>query len=150
MPHSPTRNRAFSRIKPAFGPLIDRDHFGGRNAFNIQRDYQKGQPAANIRTRGRLLELELAVPGYRKEEIEILVQDDLLKIRGEKNNKGKTESSQYILEEFDLETFERCFRLADGVGHEKITATLRNGILRLLFVDVPEAEERAFQKITVG
>ena len=140
------KNHAFDRMGEEYAKLIDPDHFLGRSAFDIP--YKK-VPPVNILKEGKLFEMEVMVPGFRKDELEITVKDDILTIRGEKSLAKQEKKDQYILEEFDLDTFERKFKLANSVGHEKITAKYENGILRLTFVDVPKAEEKAYKKVVV-
>jgi len=143
-----TRNHAFERMGEVYARLIDPDHFLGRSAFDIK--YPKDVPPANIIHKDdKIFELQLAVPGFAKDEIEILVKEGVLTVRGEKSKSEQIEKSQYILEEFDFQSFERNFRLADSVAKENIDAEYKNGILKLTFVDVPEEEERTYRKVKV-
>lgn len=129
-----------------YAKLIDRDHFLGRSAFDIP--YKK-MPPVNIIQDGKLYEMEVLVPGFTKEELEVTVKDDILAIRGEKSESKGGKNDKYILEEFDFDTFERKFKLANAIGHEKITAKYENGVLRLTFTDVPKEQEKAYKKVAV-
>ena len=144
----PRINRAFDRMGETWARKIDPNHFLGRSAFDIP--WRAGEvPAANIKKNGKVFELELAVPGFEKDEIDIVVKDDILVIRGEKSTSDTGTQSDYILEEFDFSSFERSFKLASTISHEKITARLERGILRVTFTDVPKEEEKAYQKVKV-
>lgn len=123
-----------------------RPNFLGRNDFDLR--WLKKYPPVNIKKENSLFELEVAIPGYSKEEIEISVKNNLLIIRGAKK-KNELHESEYVIKEFDNDTFERVFQLAKEIGHEKITATYKNGILRLTFIDVPGEEEVAYKKVAV-
>ncbi|MCB0581051.1 MAG: Hsp20/alpha crystallin family protein [Phaeodactylibacter sp.] len=140
------RNRAFDRMGEEYARLIDPNHFLGRSAFDIP---YRNVPPVNILRNGALFEMEVMVPGFTREELEITVKDDILTIRGEKSATKGDKKDNYILEEFDFDSFERKFRLANAIGHEKITARYDNGILRLTFVDVPKEEEKAYKKVAV-
>lgn len=144
------RNRAFDRMGERFGSLIDPNHFGGRSAFDI-KGKKREQPAANLIKKEHLFELQLAIPGYKKEELEIELRDDVLIVRGERNSSPTRMEKEgtFIIEEFDFDSFERSFRLSPDIAHEKIEATYDKGILHITFEDVPEEEERAFQKVRV-
>ncbi len=144
----PHINRAFDRMGETWAHKIDPEHFLGRSAFDLP--WKKPKPAANIKKEGTFFELELAVPGFKKEEIEISVKNDLLTICGKKSKSDAVFESEYILEEFDFDSFERCFKLSPTISHEKITAKLENGVLRLTFTDVPKEQERAYQKVKVS
>lgn len=145
------RNRAFDRMGERYAPIIDPDHFLGRSAFDIERP--RNFPKANIKQKGEngeIFELELAVPGFSKEEIEIQMNDDLLTIRGNKSKSVEVkEADEFLMEEFAIDSFERKFRVAASIAHEKITARYENGILRLTFIDVPKEEEKLFQTVEV-
>ena len=144
------RNRAFDRMGEGFAPLIDPEHFLGRSAFDIPRREDKYCPAANLKQEGELYVLELAVPGFDREEIEITVENDILAVRGEKSKSEKIgKGAGFILEEFGYDSFERMFKLAPSIAHEKITARYENGILRLTFTDVPKEEEKTYQTVKV-
>ena len=105
-------------------------------------------PRVNIKKHGLIFEMEIAMPGFKKEEILITVQDDILTIKGERQVEEKIDS-EYILKELDTDSVERKFKLAGGIGHEKIDTKFVNGLLKLTFTDVPVEEERAFKEVKV-
>lgn len=141
-------NRTFDRMGERYAHVIDPYHFLGRSS--LEWPHKKNfVPPINLRKSDQLFVLEIAVPGFTKEEIEITVNDDILKIRGEKVQKEASPDKELILEEFNYDAFERSFKLAKGLGHEKINARLESGILSLEFIDVPETEEKMYQKVTV-
>ncbi len=143
------RNRAFDRMGEHFAHLIDPYHFLGRSAFDVPYESEKRIPAANIRQDDTLFVLELAIPGFRKEEIEIVVKDNILTVRGEKSKSEVATEPSYILEEFNFRSFERSFRLSPQIGQEKVTARYEDGILKIMFTDVPKEEERSYRKVNV-
>jgi HSP20 family protein len=128
-------------------PWINRPHFLGKNALEVR--WNKGKPAANIKKEGALFELEIAIPGFSKEEISITVKDDILTVKAEKEHLTEEETSEYILREFEADKMERQFRLAEGLGKEGIRAHLEHGILKLTFVDVPVEKERPAKLIDI-
>lgn len=106
-------------------------------------------PAVNIKREGHLFELEIAMPGFAKEEIKIIIENDILSVRGKKEHLEKKETSEYILQEFESGLLERKFRLAEGLGREDIEAKYENGILKLVFTDVPPEEEKDARSIEI-
>lgn len=143
------KNRAFDRMGERYAPFIDPDHFLGRSAFDIHRKKEEKIPPVNIRHDGKIFDLELAVPGFKKDEIHITVKDAILTIRGEKSKKESAAKSKYIIEEFEFDSFKRSFRLVSEVACEKINAKYKNGILTLTFIDVPVEEEKSYQEVEV-
>jgi HSP20 family protein len=142
------KNHAFDRMGERFGPLIDPDHFMGQSAFDIKRNYDG--PPVNIKKTGKLFELDVAVPGYKKDELQILLEGGYLIIRGQKEIQSEHKDEDYILEEFDFTSFERTFLLNEHIAKEKVNAHYEDGILHIEIEDVPEEEERAFQTVPIA
>jgi len=126
---------------------VTRPHFLGRNDHDLR--WRKKHPPINLKKDESLFELEIAVPGFTKEHIEVSVKDNLLIIKGDKAL-NDAHDSDFVIKEFDTNTFERVFQLANDIGHEKITATCKDGILTLTFIDVPKDEEEAYKKVEVN
>jgi len=146
MLRAPIQNRAFDRMGERYARLIDPNHFLGRSAFDVK--YPK-VPPVNIIKNGKLFEMEVMVPGFKKGELDVFVDDGVLTIKGEKSLSHHDREGTFVLEEFDFDSFERKFKLASSIAREKISAQYQNGILRLTFVDVPEAEETDSQTVEV-
>ncbi|MFM8449985.1 MAG: Hsp20/alpha crystallin family protein [Haliscomenobacter sp.] len=142
------RNHAFERMG-VFGHLIDGDHFLGRSAFEYPRK-NDGFPKTNLLKKGPLFEMQIAVPGYAKEEIEIFLEDDVLRVRGKKNETPAFTEPEYILEEFDFSSFERCFKLNQRIAREQVDAHFENGVLTLIFQDIPLEKERTHIRVPVA
>jgi HSP20 family protein len=95
-------------------------------------------PAANIVESNDNFEIQLAAPGYNKEDFKIQLQQNLLKISSDKDEKEQKENLKYTKREFDFGNWERVFTLPSTVMHENIEAHYENGILNLL---IPKKEE---------
>lgn len=142
-------NRAFDRMGERYSRLIDPYHFLGKSSFDIPWK-SENLPAANIRVEDEIFHLELMVPGFKKEEITITLCDGILTVKGEKKEKEAKKSEGYILEEFRLDAFERCFRLDPSIAKEMITADYTDGLLTLTFIDVPKEEEKDRREVLVA
>ena len=148
MLRAPIQNRAFDRMGERWARLIDPHHFMGRSSFDIHA--KKGLPPVNIIKDGKLFEMEIMVPGFKKGELDVSVDSGILTVKGEKDVSHEDRDGVFVLEEFDFSTFERKFKLSDNIAREKISARYENGILRLTFVDVPEEEETDRQTVEVN
>lgn len=142
-------NRAFDRMGEYFAPLIDRDHFLGHSAFDVPCK-DASLPPANVVRKSGFFELRIAMPGFAKEEIEVVVEGDILKVRGEKNEAGTNLNEEFILEEFDFQAFERCFKLSPQAARQGIDAKYENGILTLVFRDGSMLKKKTHAKIQVA
>jgi molecular chaperone IbpA len=85
-------------------------------------------------------EITLAIAGFTESDIEILVENSMLKISGKSTVLGHDEEQSevtYIYKGIAERNFSRTFRLAEHV--EVKSATLKDGILRIvLYREVPE------------
>lgn len=77
--------------------------------------------------------VEMNIPGMKKEEIVIEVKDNnLLKISGSKKSSSKTQSAHFYQQEIKSGNFERSFRLPVKVDENHITASIKDGVLRVV------------------
>lgn len=96
-----------------------------------------GYPAYNIETTDEnRYAITLAVAGFTRDEIDIQVENDILKIQGRKDT--NEDKDQYLYQGFSVRPFERSFNLAEHV--EVTGADLNNGLLTIkLMKEIPEA-----------
>ncbi len=142
------RNHAFNRMGERFAPFIDKDHFLGQSAFDVP--HRKDQPPANIAREGELFHLEIAVPGFAKEDLSVMIEGDTLTIRGKKSQEEKTVKPEYILEEFSRNSFERQFILSEEAMEGEITSKYDRGILTLTFNNMPKKSKGKTRKVEVA
>jgi HSP20 family protein len=98
-------------------------------------DNGKAFPAMNVKENKKGFELELAVPGFSKKEIEISIEENVLHICGEKTTEDVKEEENYARKEFSYNKFDRKLQLPTTVNMtEKVKATFKDGILCLNLV----------------
>jgi len=90
--------------------------------------------------------VELEVPGLERKDIKITVEENVLKISGEKKLERDQKGKNYYIYERCAGKFERALRLPDYVDVEKIKAEYKNGVLT---VRLPKKEERKKKVIEV-
>ena len=95
-------------------------------------------PATNVLTFDDRYELELALPGFSKEDIDIEIDNELLKISAREKDVDKEVKLNYRLREFNYTGFNKSFTLPDSADGQKIKANFHDGIL---FVTIPKKEE---------
>jgi HSP20 family molecular chaperone IbpA len=122
--------------------LIDRVGKGGEGypPYNIERlALRDGADAAQQET----LRITLAVAGFRRDQLDITLEDRQLTIRGRQED---DKSRQYIHRGIAARQFSRTFVLADGI--EVKTADLSDGLLTL---DLVRREpDRVVRRIKIG
>jgi HSP20 family molecular chaperone IbpA len=124
--------------------LIDRVGKGGDGypPYNIER-LGAANGAASSAEPAEILRITLAVAGFRRDQLEITLEDNQLTIRGRQED---DKSRQYIHRGIAARQFSRTFVLADGI--EVRSADLNNG---LLCIDLSRREpDRLIRKIEIG
>lgn len=97
-------------------------------------------PATNIRDLDNKYEIELAVPGMKKEDFKISLDANLLTISAEKQSEVNEEKDNYSRREFNYGSFSRSFTLPKIAESEGIKAAYEEGILK---IEIPKKEEAA-------
>jgi HSP20 family protein len=75
--------------------------------------------------------VEAEIPGVKKENIKLELDDDVLTIRVEQNEQIEEEGVNYIRKERKLTSFSRSFYV-ENVKHEDVSAKYENGILKVV------------------
>lgn len=107
------------------------------DAATRSEDGQPTYPPYNIESRGEnQYRITMAVAGFDRSEVEIEVDQGLLKISGKKGESA--ENRQYLYRGIAARDFVRKFQLADYIRVE--SATMENGLLHVALVrEIPEA-----------
>ena len=103
-------------------------------------------PAVDIHETEDSFVVSADLPGLKKDDIQINVEDNTLTIKGEKKFEEKVPRDKYIRVERNYGTFVRSFSLPQNVDSAKIKATFKDGILDL---NLPKREESKPKKIAV-
>lgn len=88
-------------------------------------------PAVNIKDNTNSFDLELAVPGYKKEDLKVSVDNDVLTISSESKHENEEKKGDYTRREFRYSSFKRSFQLPANADGEKVTANHVDGVLKL-------------------
>jgi HSP20 family protein len=99
-------------------------------------------PAVNIAENDNAFNIELAVPGLKKEDFKINLDKNVLTIAAEKKSENNTETKKYSKREYSYNSFVRSFTLPETADYTKIEADYTDGILNLT---IAKKEEAKFQ-----
>ncbi len=117
---------------------LDTDDFFADDFFIKDRNL----PAMNVKENKDNFEIELAVPGFSKKDIEVTLEDDLLHICAKQSKEEVEEEENYTRREFNYSSFDRKLQLPDNVDqNEKVKAKYKDGILTLNLMKKEGAEE---------
>lgn len=100
-----------------------------KNLF--EKEFGQAFPAVNVRESAGKYQLELAVPGFRKEDFHVRVEGNVMTIQAEKKEEKKEEQGQFTRHEFSYNSFSRSFTLPEEANEHAIEAGYTDGILKL-------------------
>lgn len=86
------------------------------------------------------------LPGVKKEDVKISLEDGTLSITGERKQSALPEKSRQIRAEMPVGTFRRTIELPSRVKDGDVTAELSNGLLRIV---LPKAEDAIPRQISI-
>lgn len=112
----------------------------------IGGDFPVNQPSVNIVENKDHYRMELAAPGFKKEDFNIHIDRENLKISAKKEQNEEVESERFMRKEFSFAAFERTFKLPETVNSENIAAKYENGVL-LLTLPKRESHPAAVGKV---
>jgi len=105
-------------------------------------------PSVNSLENNDSFEIDLAVPGMKKEDFTIELNDKVLVISSETSN--TMENDKMRLNEFNFSSFQRSFRVPDSVDLDKIKASYKNGILKIKLPKRKESISKPNRVINIG
>ena len=115
------------------------------NRFSLLNSYNTGFPYYNIKKNAKADQytLEMSLSGYKKEDLEVEVQEGILEIKGKAK---EHDTEDYVYKGMAKRSFVRKLQLADYV--EARGAELEDGILKIKLEYYPPEDKRA-KKITI-
>lgn len=107
---------------------------------NPLRSFEKSTPAVNVKETQDGFSLEVAVPGMKKEDFKLELEENVLSISSEKQEETETENQEekFTLREFSYSSFKRSFTLPESIDNTKISADYTDGVLK---IELPKREE---------
>ena len=101
----------------------------------------------NIRETDQQYEMDVIVPGFKKEDFNINVEGNMLTVSSEqkKQNQEGVEKSGWVRNEYVQRSFSRSFTLDDTVDTSRINGTYTDGILRLTLPKNEKAKKQSRQ-----
>lgn len=83
---------------------------------------------------------EMNVPGFKKEDINISLDNGIMTIKSEREEKvEKKEEGKYLVKERSVSNMSRSFHIPENVDISKIEANMEDGVLK---ITIPKAEKK--------
>lgn len=136
----------FNKTMPSF---LD-EFFGGDifDSVNSSNKIGNSLPAVNIQENEESFTVEVAAPGMKKKYFSIELNNNILVISCEKEEKSK--DKRFTRREFNYSSFRRTFTLPDSVEVDNINAIYEDGVLKLNIPKREEAKIKAKRKIAIS
>lgn len=109
-----------------------------------------GEPALNIKELDDHFEIELAAPGFTKDDFDITLEDGYLRVSAEKSAEKEEKEDEFTRREFSYNAFERSLLLPESVKDEEIEAKYKDGILRFNLVKKEEVMKKKPKKVEIS
>ena len=98
----------------------------------------------DVKDTGDSYQLEMDLPGFKKEEIQVSLENGYLTVSAEKGlEEDQREKEKYIRQERYLGACERTFYVGEGVSKEDIKGEFKHGILTLT---IPKADQKKVEE----
>ena len=103
-------------------------------------------PACNIKENEKEYVLEFDIPGIRKDDVKIKIENNRLMVSGARKEKKEEKDAKHFLSETYYGSFSRSFSLPAAVNEDKVDAHYEDGVLK---VKVPKLEVSKAKEIKV-
>jgi len=142
--------RTFSRdMDRLFG------EFGGRPRWNLpslltdEGGDVRWVPDIEVERKNGALVVKADLPGMKKEEVTVRVENDRLTIEGERRQESEEKREGYYHSERSYGHFCRTIALPEGAKTEDAKAAFKDGVLEVT-VPVPKVEAPAPRQLPIG
>lgn len=138
------RRKSFvpSFVDEFFGKDFLADFFEDRTGVTM--------PAVNILETKDDFRLEIAAPGLSRKDYQVKVENNVLTISSEKEEKKEEKEIRFMRREFSYSSFLRSFTLPQSVDADKINASYNEGILTVTIPKKEEAKEKPAREIKIS
>lgn len=126
-----------------FNTLVN--EFFGRDMNSLfgHDEPRQALPSVNIIERETEFKLEVMAPGYKKDDLKVNIEDNVLTVSAEKKQDEQKEGDRFTRREFHFSSFTRSFRLPESANADRIKAEYTDGILHLSIPKVEAAKPKA-------
>lgn len=123
-------------------PDLFEDFFTGVPLLRLPALPRAWAPKVNIKETEKEYIITAGVPGYKKEDVKINVQNGMLTISGEHKEEKEEKGKGYLRQEMSCGSFSRSFALPAGVHPEDMKASQKDGLLTVTLRKPEEAKSR--------
>jgi HSP20 family protein len=119
-------NGGFFNFRPTIADFFDDNGFFLDKVWNTE-----SVPAVNISEDEKNYEIELAVPGMKKNDFKVKIENNMLTISAEHKEEKEEKKKNYTRQEYRFDSFTRSFTLPENAKEDGIEAHYEDGVLKL-------------------
>lgn len=105
---------------------------------NIVKNEMETSPAVDVRETEKSYIMEVDLPGYSENDIDISMKDRVLTLSCKKEKKEEKKEGGYLIKERNNFEFKRRFNFSDDIDEASVSAVFENGVLE---VNIPKKAE---------
>lgn len=135
-----------------FNETLHHLHPDALKTLGVEPFSKSAYPKVNVISTDTAIEIEADIVGYKKDEISIQVEENVLSIVGKHAASDSTEAAKnkvYIIRELKKSAFSRAFALSDSLDTTKIEATFENGLLNITIPRKVLTKETKVNKVVI-
>ncbi|WP_179353519.1 Hsp20/alpha crystallin family protein [Winogradskyella vidalii] len=107
-------------------------------------------PKVNIKENADSYRVEMAVPGLKKSDFQIDLDNQVLSISTTKKEESEEAKENFTRREFGYASFKRTFSLPETVAEDKIEASYNEGILSIHLPKKEAAKQKPARRIKIS
>lgn len=102
-------------------------------------------PAVDISEDDKEFLIKAELPGLKREEVKVTVEDGVLSISGERKTEQEEKNKKFHRVERSYGSFLRSFSLPDGADATRVNAEFGNGVLNVHLAKTPKAQPKTIE-----
>jgi HSP20 family protein len=128
--------------------FFDTERFFGSQLFpSFNTDWI---PAVNVIENEKDYSIELAAPGFKKNDFKVEVENGILNISAERKEEKEEKEKNYTRREFSYNEFSRSFTLPENSSEENVQAKYDDGVLKLTLAKKVETPAKKKKEVQVA
>ena len=109
---------------------------------NYWEDTEKLSMPIEVADKGKEFEIRAELPGIKKEDLDIDIEENYLRINAKKFDETKEEDKNYKHSEFSYGEFSRVVKLPEEINIDKTEAKLEHGVLKIVAPKMHKEKEQ--------
>ena len=119
---------------------------GGGDSDWMAEDNEEGQLTVDVYQTPDAIIIKAIIAGVKKDDLDISITQEMITIRGSREDSHKVEKDDYFYQELYWGAFSRSILLPQEVEVDKTEANLKDGVVT---IKLPKLDKERVQKIKV-